>query len=33
METRDGAHAGQIFDALKADGYRPARVSGGVALD
>jgi threonine dehydratase len=33
METRDGAHAGQIFDALKADGYRPARVSGGVALE
>jgi threonine dehydratase len=33
METRDGAHAGQIFNALKADGYRPARVSGGVPLD
>jgi threonine dehydratase len=33
METRDGAHAGQIFDALKADGFRPARMSGGVALD
>jgi threonine dehydratase len=33
METRDGAHAGQIFNALKADGYRPARVSGGVAVE
>jgi threonine dehydratase len=33
METRDSAHAGQIFNALKADGYRPARVSGGVAVE
>jgi threonine dehydratase len=33
METRDGAHAEQIFNALKADGYRPARVAGGVALE
>jgi threonine dehydratase len=33
METRDGAHAEQIFNALKADGYRPARVVGGVALE
>jgi threonine dehydratase len=33
METRNGAHAEQIFNALKADGYRPARVVGGVALE
>ncbi len=33
METRDGAHAEQIFNALKADGYHPARVVGGVALE
>jgi threonine dehydratase len=33
METRDGAHARQIFNALKADGYCPARVSGGVAVE
>lgn len=32
METRDGAHAEQIFKALKADGYGPVRVAGGVAL-
>jgi threonine dehydratase len=33
METRDGAHAEQIFNALQADGYRPARVQGGVAVE
>jgi threonine dehydratase len=31
METRDAAHAEQIFRALAADGYQPARLeSGGV---
>jgi threonine dehydratase len=33
METRDGAHAEQIFRALAADGYQPVRVAGGAALE
>ena len=33
METRDGAHAEEIFRALKADGYRPVRIEGGAALE
>ncbi len=33
METRDGAHAEQIFRALVADGYRPVRLEGGAALE
>jgi threonine dehydratase len=32
VETRDGAHADQIFAALEADGYRPVRVEGGAGL-
>ena len=33
VETRDGAHAEQIFDALTADGYQPVRMAGGAALE
>ncbi len=33
METRDGAHAEQIFRALKDDGYQPVRMAGGAALE
>ncbi len=33
METRDGAHAEQIFRALTADGYQPVRMAGGAALE
>ena len=33
METRDGAHAEEIFGALTADGYRPVRVETGAALE
>jgi threonine dehydratase len=33
METRDGAHAEQIFGALKEDGYRPVRLESGAALE
>jgi threonine dehydratase len=33
METRDGAHAEQIFRALVADGYQPVRLEGGAALE
>jgi threonine dehydratase len=33
METRDGAHAEEIFRALKADGYAPVRMEGGAALE
>jgi threonine dehydratase len=32
METRDGAHAEEIFRALAGDGYRPVRLEGGAAL-
>jgi threonine dehydratase len=32
METRDGAHAEQIFRALTADGYHPVRLESGAAL-
>ncbi len=32
METRDGAHAEEIFRTLKDDGYRPVRLEGGAAL-
>src|SRR5580698_8842948 len=30
METRDGAHAEEIFRALAAEGYQPVRMEGGV---
>ncbi len=33
VETRDGVHAEQIFDALIADGYQPVRMAGGAALE
>ncbi|MFZ0525681.1 MAG: threonine ammonia-lyase [Xanthobacteraceae bacterium] len=33
VETRDGAHAEQIFRALTADGYQPVRMAGGAALE
>jgi threonine dehydratase len=33
METRDGAHAEQIFRALAAEGYQPVRLEGGAALE
>jgi threonine dehydratase len=33
METRDGAHAEEIFRALKEDGYQPVRMAGGAALE
>ena len=32
METRDGAHAQEIFRALAAEGYQPVRMEGGTAL-
>ena len=32
METRDGAHAEEIFRALAAEGYQPVRMEGGTAL-
>jgi threonine dehydratase len=32
METRDAAHAEDIFRALTADGYRPVRMPSGTAL-
>jgi threonine dehydratase len=32
VETRDGAHAEEIFRALAADGYRPVRMESGAAL-
>jgi threonine dehydratase len=32
METRDAAHAEEIFAALAADGYQPVRMPGGIAL-
>jgi threonine dehydratase len=33
METRDGAHAEEIFQAFTADGYQPARMPSGTALE
>jgi threonine dehydratase len=33
METRDGAHAEEIFRALRQEGYQPARLEGGAALE
>ena len=32
METRDAAHAEEIFRALAAEGYQPVRMEGGTAL-
>src|SRR5690349_6908378 len=32
METRDAAHAEQIFQALAADGYEPVRMESGAVL-
>ena len=32
METRDAAHAEQIFSALAADGYNPVRMESGAVL-
>ena len=32
IETRDAAHAEQIFQALAADGYEPVRMEAGMAL-
>ncbi len=33
METRDAAHADEIFAALAADGYRPVHMPGGTARE
>ncbi len=33
METRDAAHAEEIFRALRDDGYLPVRLEGGAALE
>ena len=33
METRDAAHADDIFRALAADGYQPVRLPSGTALE
>jgi threonine dehydratase len=33
IETHDAAHATEIMAALAADGYRPARIEGGAAID
>jgi len=33
METRDAAHAEEIFAALAADGYQPVRMPSGTALE
>jgi hypothetical protein len=33
VETRDGAHADDIFRALTADGYQPERMEGGASLE
>ena len=33
METRDAAHAEEIFRAFTEDGYRPVRLEGGTALE
>jgi threonine dehydratase len=32
VETRDGEHADNIFDALDADGYAPVRIEAGDAM-
>ena len=32
IETRDAAHAEQVFGALAADGFNPVRIESGVAL-
>jgi threonine dehydratase len=32
VETRDAAHADEIFAALEAEGFRPVRVEGGAGL-
>ena len=32
METRDGAHAEEIFRAMAAEGYQPVRLPSGTAL-
>jgi threonine dehydratase len=33
METRDSAHAEEIFRILNEDGYQPVRLEGGTALE
>jgi threonine dehydratase len=33
LETRDGAHADEVFDALAADGYLPQRIEAGDAME
>ena len=33
IETRDAAHAAEILAALAADGYQPARLQAGAAID
>jgi len=33
VETRDAAHAEEIFRVLAAEGYRPVRMPGGMALE
>ena len=33
IETRDGAHAAEILAALAADGYQPARLQAGAAME
>ncbi len=33
VETRDAAHAEEIFRALRDDGYQPVRLEGGAALE
>ena len=33
VETRDAAHAEEIFRVLKADGFAPVRMEGGAALE
>ncbi|HTZ01885.1 MAG TPA: threonine ammonia-lyase [Xanthobacteraceae bacterium] len=33
METRDAAHAEEIFRAFTVDGYQPVRLEGGAALE
>ena len=33
METRDGAHAEEIFGALASDGYHPMRMASGAVLE
>ena len=33
IETRDSAHAEEIMTALAADGYMPARIEAGAAME